>query len=215
MMGTPPIEAAMLAVGAQGGCGFLVADNTRPKTCPPLVITAAHCLPRLPPAHPVSYAYERTYQRLLGPLGEETTVSAECLFVDPISDLAVLGSRDNQTYSDEANAYEFLVDGRPLLPIGHATGLRGQVLTLKGQWKVCGLSADYGRLILREGSMPGDPEGVVKDAVSGSPILDASNRAVGVVSCNQLHPILTRDLPRWFFGDRQIGHEVVRVWERG
>ena len=209
-MGTPPIELALFAVGTQGGCGFLVADNTRPKTSPPLVITAAHCLPRLPPARPVSYAYERTYQRLLGPLGGETTASAECLFVDPISDLAVLGCPDKQTYSDEADAYEWLVDGGLLLPISHATGLRGRVLTLRGQWKRCGLSADYGRLVLREGEMPGAPE----DVMAGSPILDTSDRAVGVVSCNQLHPILTRDLPRWFFGDRQIGHEVVRVWER-
>ena len=209
-MGTPPIELALFAVGTQGGCGFLVADNTRPKTAPPLVITAAHCLPRLPPARPVSYAYERTYQRLLGPLGGETTVSAECLFADPISDLAVLGCRDKQAYSDEADAYEWLVDGGLLLPISHATGLRGRVLTLTGQWKACGLSAGYGRLIVHDGEMPSDP----KDVVSGSPILDTSDRAVGVVSCNQLHPILTRDLPRWFFGDRQIGHEVARVWER-
>src|SRR6266446_3234706 len=38
-----------------------------------------------------SHTEERTYQRLLGELSGEPTVWAECLFADPISDVAVLG----------------------------------------------------------------------------------------------------------------------------
>jgi len=38
---------------------------------------------------------DRTYKRLLGTLdAKELTVWAECLFVDPIADLAVLGVPD-------------------------------------------------------------------------------------------------------------------------
>jgi hypothetical protein len=50
------------------------------------VITAAHCLPHQPPAHGALGLEERTYQNLLGPLGERT-VWAELLFADPIADL--------------------------------------------------------------------------------------------------------------------------------
>ena len=45
-----------------------------------------------------SHTEERTYQRLLGELIGEPTVWAECLFADPISDVAVLGPPDNQEF---------------------------------------------------------------------------------------------------------------------
>src|SRR6185437_9160438 len=41
-----------------------------------LVITAAHCLPKLPPPIAWSDLEERTYPKLLGPLGGENTVWA-------------------------------------------------------------------------------------------------------------------------------------------
>jgi hypothetical protein len=74
-----------------------------------LVITGAHCLPRLPPAHAASAFYERTYQDLLGPLGGDPTVFAECMFVDPVADLAVLGTPDNQDLWEQAEGYDALV----------------------------------------------------------------------------------------------------------
>jgi hypothetical protein len=81
-----------------------------------LVITAGHCLPRLPPSHTASYIWERTYERLLGPLdAKEPTVWAECLFVDPIADLAVLGVPDGQELIDENKQYEVLT--RTMTPL--------------------------------------------------------------------------------------------------
>src|ERR1700676_4429023 len=79
----------------------------------PRAVTAAHCSPFFPPCHGASYTEERTYQALLAPLGSEPSVWAECLFADPIADLAVLGSPDNQVLFDEADAYEALVDDLP------------------------------------------------------------------------------------------------------
>jgi hypothetical protein len=79
------------------------------------IITAAHCLPeqpdgqRLPPSHGFSDLTDRTYANLLGPLGQQPSVWCECLFVDPIADIAVLGAPDNQELSNEADAYEALV----------------------------------------------------------------------------------------------------------
>lgn len=61
-----------------------------------LVVTAAHCLPKLPPAHAAAFSSERTY-KLLGSLdGSKSGVWAECLFADPVADIAVLGRPDDQ-----------------------------------------------------------------------------------------------------------------------
>jgi hypothetical protein len=46
----------------------------------------------LPPPHGFSYTEERTYQDLLATLGEQPSVWCQCLFVDPIADIAVLGT---------------------------------------------------------------------------------------------------------------------------
>jgi hypothetical protein len=89
------------------GRGFVVKRRQQR-----FVITAAHCLPSLPPAHPMSYLKERTYEALLGPLGSEPTVCAECLFADPVADIAVLGSPDNQMLWEQAQAYEALSRAR-------------------------------------------------------------------------------------------------------
>jgi hypothetical protein len=48
---------------------------------------------------------------MLGPIGSKPIVGAECLFADPVSDIAILGPPDNQTMSDHAAAYEALLEG--------------------------------------------------------------------------------------------------------
>jgi hypothetical protein len=78
----------VLKVG--GGRGFIVGGKFG------YIITAAHCLPSFPPPFSASNLEERTYQELLGPIEGPSTVSAECCFVDPIGDIAVLCSPDNQ-----------------------------------------------------------------------------------------------------------------------
>lgn len=72
------------------------------------MITAGHCLPSLPPCCASSFVEERTYRPLLGPLDAEPTAGAECLFVDPIADLAVLGAPDGQMLPEEKEHYETL-----------------------------------------------------------------------------------------------------------
>ncbi len=72
------------------------------------VITAAHWLPHLPEGFAIGHVHERTCFDLLGPLGGERTIPAECVFVDPIADIAVLGSPDSNAMSEEADAYEAL-----------------------------------------------------------------------------------------------------------
>ena len=111
------LTKAVVRVGQ--GRGFVVEhDHKR------VVITASHCLPVdsdgrliLPPSHLGRYVHENTYSKLLGPLGGEPTVWVECCFVDPVSDIAVLGGPDDQALSEEADAYEEFVGSAVRLKI--------------------------------------------------------------------------------------------------
>jgi hypothetical protein len=84
------LKSAVITVG-EGGRGFIVQGDRH------YVITAAHCLPEQPPPHSDSYLEERTY-KLLARLGAEPDVFAECLFADPVADIAVLGPPDDQGF---------------------------------------------------------------------------------------------------------------------
>jgi hypothetical protein len=99
-----------------------------------LIVTAAHCLPHLPPAHAAS-THESTYPKLVGQLHGERNVWAECLFVDPIADIAILGSPDDQELSEESEAYDALTEGAPHLQIGKAKSGKGWLLALdRDRW---------------------------------------------------------------------------------
>jgi hypothetical protein len=139
------------------------------------VITAAHCLPHLPTAHPASFNHERTYRSLLGPLGERPTVDAECLLVNPIVDLAVLGSVENQWNPPAAEAYDRFAESRPHLRLGAIRQrCAGWVLSLQQEWQPCTVDVGGGgsSLTLIDARLSG--------GMSGSPILAADGNAVGV-----------------------------------
>jgi hypothetical protein len=160
------------------------------------VITAAHCLPALPPPHPGSHTEERTFANLLGPRGESPTVWAECLFVDPVADLAVLCEPDNQVLLDENEAYERLIAGRVPLAIDsvrplprtlaermsrqfpEAVSCPVRLMTLDGQWDACEVQVSaYWRSLTLVGATLGIAAGT-----SGSPILTERGQAIGVIS---------------------------------
>ena len=82
-------------ITAGSGRGFVVEGAGER-----LVITAAHCLPFLPPAQSFFGPKERTYGPLLARLGDEPRAWAVCRFIDPIADMAVLGSPDNPHADD-------------------------------------------------------------------------------------------------------------------
>lgn len=187
----PDAKLKQAVVRVNGGRGFIIeADKRR------LVITAAHCLPTPPPCHGGSYTEERTYAKLLGKLGgSEPTVWAECLFADPIADIAVLGSPDNQALYDEALDYEALTEDVPFLPIGEPVGnTAAWLLTLDGDWMKCVVRLPGGRAIYID-----DAEDDIEAGMSGSPILNHDGTAVGVVCMNEnsFNPRLTYDLPGW------------------
>jgi hypothetical protein len=78
-LGANQWRQSVLRVG--DGRGFVVERDRRRY-----VVTAAHCLPDLPPAHGMSYPEERTGFNLLGQLGEKPNVAAEIVFVDPVAE---------------------------------------------------------------------------------------------------------------------------------
>jgi hypothetical protein len=172
-----------------------------------VVVTAAHCLPKLPLAHAGSFRRERTW-KLLGTLGGRTTgIWAECLFVNPVADIAVLGRPDDQEPFYEAEEYDRLTgDVRPLR-IGTARSGPGCVLSLRGRWVRTRLelfgSVDGGASLSVDPTEPG---------MSGSPILNDAAKAIGLISVGSEtvgasgerknvrcgpQPILARDLPGW------------------
>jgi trypsin-like peptidase len=191
------MESAKRAVIAVGrGRGFVV-EGSRGKLC---VITAAHCLPPLPPAHPGSHPQERTYENLLGRIGESPTVSAECLFVDPVADIAVLGEPDAPDLNEQHEAYCDLMPDEPI-PIGdtprdyqpimiktfdgemveaknHHQSLTTEawLLSLDGKWFACEVEhRPDGPLWIKNAAEP------IVGGMSGSPILSKAGTAIGVV----------------------------------
>ena len=117
-MATKLEEIATAIVRVGEGRGFLVESSWLGA----LVITAGHCLRELPPAMPASYTEDRTYPNLLGAIGDSAlSITAECLFVDPVGDLAVLCGPDNQALIEESEAYEEFAEDRTKLTIGRPT----------------------------------------------------------------------------------------------
>jgi len=204
---------SMLRVGS-GGRGFVIEKDGKR-----FVITAAHCLTvpvtvrgdiarkgaTLPPAHGASYSEERIYPSLLGPLGRKSSVPAECIFVDPVADLAVLGPVDGQELYDEAQAYDELVEARDPIPLGSLTftyrrhearnlpvggklvKVKGFVeptpiaegdawlLALDGRWFKCRVTTRGRSLWIS------DAKENIRGGMSGSPIVLPVGHAVGVV----------------------------------
>lgn len=198
------------------GRGFIVE---LPHIAGRLVITAAHCLPYLPPAHRASYTEERTYKALLGALGKQPAVWCECLFVDPVADLAVLSEPDNQELSEESDAYEQLVEPVEPFTIAAAIPLQRQpvtlgngqtmlgppegesdafMLSLDGRWFPCRVRSN-GRAITVISQ-----EEAICGGMSGSPIIDVADNAIGVVTIasGRSEAELASCLPMWMLGSR-------------
>jgi len=201
------------------GRGFIVEYRVRrpavrlqSRTIPPIyiehrvVITAAHCLPPLTATPAASY-HEKTFPGLLGNIdGSKKAIAAECLFADPVADIAILGSPDCQEFYSESNYYDDLVNEVPVLLIGNARNGRGWLLALTdNRWVETTLNVFVGSRGMSLGIGP------TESGMSGSPILNHNGKAVGVVCVGSEtgndgvrkterawgQPILSRSLPGW------------------
>ncbi|MCP4304313.1 MAG: trypsin-like peptidase domain-containing protein [bacterium] len=185
-------DAAKRAVVAVGeGRGFVVeAGGDR------FIITAGHCLPRLPPA--TSFlASETVYRNLTGRLyADRRSLTVECLFVDPIADIAVLGAPDGQDLWKENEAYQGLVDvSQPLMVTAAPKDGPAKLLSLDGRWGGCTIRHDDGPLWVF------DAKNGIEGGMSGSPII-AETGAIGVLVTGSgaeggPQPNLMLSLPGW------------------
>jgi hypothetical protein len=182
-------------------------------------------------AHGASHTHERTYADILGPLSGARTVYAECLFIDPIADLAVLGTPDYEAFSDEAEAYERLVDAAAPLRVGDLRLTRppivrqstalvdGKTVTFEidpllepPRWEGSGwLISLRGRWFRCDVTAHNraltisNPEQRIAGGMSGSPILTDEGRAIGVVTLDTgPDPFLVRSLPGWALDELAI-----------
>jgi hypothetical protein len=195
-------KGTVLTVGE--GRGFVVEHRGEH-----LVVTASQCLPWLPSGFGIAYSEERVYRNMLGPLDSAPTVGCECLFVNPIADVAVVGVPDTQTFSDEADAYSALLENATPFRITEAPEkARGFLLSLEGEWFGCQvqwMERIDGPLWV---SKPAQP---IEGGMSGSPIVSETGNAIGIVAASVIekgkdaatdefgasNPRLMRDLPLW------------------
>ena len=141
---------------------------------------------------------------------------AECLFIDPIADIAVLGPPDNQVFCDEREAYEAVVGEAVPLPVSDAPEQgRAWLLSLDGRWFPCDVSrhsSPRGPLWISEAA-----ENLV-GGMWGSPILTDSGVAIGVFCTSRRfgnneasteggqNPRLASHLPGWLLQEIGLGH---------
>jgi hypothetical protein len=120
---------------------------------------------------------ERTYAALLGQLGEKPTIWVECLFVDPIADIAVLGSPDDQALPEASIEYHKFTNSLEPLEIADVPQeTPARMLSLDGRWISCTVKhIDDGRLYIR------DATEAIRGGMSGSPIMTLEGSAVGVI----------------------------------
>ena len=195
-------KGTVITVGE--GRGFVVEHRGEH-----LVVTASHCLPWLPSGFGIAYSEEHVYRNMLGPLGSAPTVACECLFINPIADVAVVGVPDTQTYSDEADGYRALLEYATPFRITEAPEkARGFLLSLEGEWFGCQvqwMKSIDGPLWLSKLAQS------IEGGMSGSPIVSENGNAIGIVATSVMekgkdaatdefgasNPRLTRDLPLW------------------
>jgi hypothetical protein len=190
--------------------GFVVGTDERS-----LVITAAHCLPHMPPDCGVLLAPEdRTYDNILAPLEGEPSLMAECVFFDPIADLAVLAEPDDQELPEACEAYRALVGDAAVLrvaPLPPYKETDGWLLSLDSRWFKCRVESVGRGLWITNAVKP------IRGGMSGSPIIGDGGSAIGVLTTSASNspteegreggpnPELWQQLPGWVW--RQIAGE--------
>ena len=199
-MSTPAdIKLATAVVQVGEGRGFIIATKHARY-----VVTAAHCIfDKLPAPHPARFAEEVTFKNLIGRLGGKRQVWAECLFVDPIADIAVFGAPAHPDLDKQATAYKTLT-GKAAFRLERPSRLpreavsEARMLSLDGEWFTCRITSRGESIWFDQAAQP------VIGGMSGSPIVLPDGSAVGVVCTSTAagqeggpNPMLAANLPGW------------------
>ena len=178
------------------GFGFVAEAENGDR----IVITSFHCIssadfegqdPLIDPVPPI-------YSAQLGAFGEKPTVWADCLFANPLVDLAILGSPDERGPED-IERYYALVTGASSIGISEIPpNASGLLFSPHGEWFTCTVSRHLdGPLWIKDAAED------IPCGMSGSPIFSRTGAAVGILcSTDSREPSgpnarLMRDLPGW------------------
>ena len=201
------IDASKSIVKVGDGRGFVVEYQQEwpleaPKqfTTERVVITAAHCLPQIPQG--VFDDDGKLYKNLLGLLDDRKLgVWAECMFVDPVSDIAILCAPHSPDLMKQNESFLELMNEAQPVRISRFQSWWGSpalVLSLKGEWLSVKVTYEpgYGLRISYTSQvwLPG---------MSGSPIVSNDGTAIGLISGAEdggsgvYNPLLAHRLPAW------------------
>ena len=202
-LGLDDLIGSVVTVG--DGRGFIVAANDTIY-----VITAVHCLPFQPPPILARRLDEQTYSSLIGPLGADPSVTAMCVFADPVADIAVIGPPASQELGAKHNQYEAFLKILPPFDVAappprlrlrtfaddlphfipNEVPFPARLLSLEGAWVDCNALHLGGPLVIQ-------PEELAVAGMSGSPLISTTGAALGVVSTGNCASCLTNGLPGW------------------
>ena len=192
-----------------------------------VIVTVGRCLPNFPHPFPSSHE-QKTFQSLLGSLTDTApSIAAECIFVDPITDMVVLGAPNKEKLSYDWKNFQILTQNAKTLFLGNFPQKekveRGWLLSLDGQWRPCKVTAFvYG--LARPSFYITEAAGGISGEMSGSPILLDDGKAIGALSTtlnnsegtvckhtieSRPQPSLKHCLPAWLLRGPETA-EVVR-----
>jgi len=190
------VERSTIKVLGKGGQGVLVSGN--------LIITAAHC---------VDFKCEG--EMALGDYFIEKIKAGKRelkvapLAVEPVSDLAVLGSLDEQEFAKEAEDFEKFCEHTNPLPVCRRDfelfqGFRVHIYTHKRTW----VTGSAMQCCKDAQSLFVETDDQIEGGTSGGPIINDSGELVGIVSTSSD----TGEGQRKSSGSSPRPHLALPVW---
>lgn len=165
------ITKATVVILKKGGLGVLVSDN--------LIMTAAHCID----CNCEGYMALGDYFIEEIKTAQEKVLKVSPLAVEPICDIAVLGSMDNQSFFDEARQFEVFCENTKSVPLCVSEIEPNEIFpvhtfTHKGTW-VEGRAKYFSK---NSPFLSIEYEEQIEGGTSGGPIINNYGELVGIVS---------------------------------